>query len=442
MPGGRVSPGKRAESGTAMLNAASVQAVNSAKFSQQFSRPLYDSYCFSNLPATVLYLLTGAGRCALPPGTLEGLPTRFDAVMLLFVDGFGWRFFERYAEKYAFLRTFMQQGIVSKMTSQFPSTTAAHVTCIHTGLPVGQSGIYEWNYYEPLVDEMITPLLFAYAGDNTRDTLKRAALPAEMFFPRQTFYQELRALGVASYVFQNAAFTPSTPSNVLFRGATVAPFKRIDDALQLIARMMATPRASPTYYFLYQNAIDTAGHNYGPNSREFEQEVHVFFTAVEQGLADLLKRNSGKTLLLMTADHGQMEVDPRSTCYLNQQFPSLIPMLRANRQGKALVPAGSARDMFLHVKDERLDEALALLQRLLKGRAEVYLTRELIAQGLFGAPPLSAEFLARVGNVVILPYRGETVWWYEHGRFDMHFRGHHGGLSPEEMEIPLLAMPL
>src|SRR5579864_1688130 len=172
-----------------MFNAASVQAVNGAQFTQRFIKPLYDSYCFANLPATILYLLTGQGRCALPTDTLAGLPGRYDTVILFFVDGFGWRFFERYADKYTLLKTFVQDGIVSKLTSQFPSTTAAHVTCIHTGLSVGQSGIYEWNYYEPLVDDLITPLLFAYAGDNTRDTLKRAAIPPEAFFPRQTFYQ-------------------------------------------------------------------------------------------------------------------------------------------------------------------------------------------------------------------------------------------------------------
>jgi hypothetical protein len=44
--------------------------------------------------------------------------------------------------------------------------------------------------------------------------------------------------------------------------------------------------------------------------------------------------------------------------------------------------------------------------------------------------------------VVILPYKNETVWWYEEGTFAMHFRGHHGGLGPEEMEIPLIVLPL
>jgi hypothetical protein len=46
--------------------------------------------------------------------------------------------------------------------------------------------------------------------------------------------------------------------------------------------------------------------------------------------------------------------------------------------------------------------------------------------------------MARVGNLVILPYRGEAVWWYEKDRFEQKFRGHHGGLTPQEMEIPLL----
>src|SRR5205807_8366039 len=109
---------------------------------------------------------------------------------------------------------------------------------------------------------------------------------------------------------------------------------------------------------------------------------------------------------------------------------------------KLLVPAGSARDMFLHVKDERVDEALAFLQKQLAGKAEVYKTQELLAQHFFGPQEPSAEFLGRVGNIVILPYQHVTVWWYKEGIFSMRFLGHHGGLTPEEMEIPLLVLPV
>jgi hypothetical protein len=78
------------------------------------------------------------------------------------------------------------------------------------------------------------------------------------------------------------------------------------------------------------------------------------------------------------------------------------------------------------------------LQQALAGRAEVYRVQELIDQGFFGTTHPSAAFMGRVGNLVILPYQNETVWWYEAGRFEQKFYGSHGGLSREEMETLLL----
>jgi hypothetical protein len=155
----------------------------------------------------------------------------------------------------------------------------------------------------------------------------------------------------------------------------------------------------------------------------------------------IIHEHTPDTLLLMTADHGQIEVDPQRTFYLNRHAPGIERYLRTNQHGKFLVPAGSARDMFLYVREDALDEAAAFLQKQLAGRAEVYPVQTLIEQNFFGSQPPSKEFLQRAGNLVILPYEYETVWWHEERRFDMHFLGHHGGMSPEEMEIPLLLLP-
>jgi hypothetical protein len=40
---------------------------------------------------------------------------------------------------------------------------------------------------------------------------------------------------------------------------------------------------------------------------------------------------------------------------------------------------------------------------------------------------------------VVLPHHGEAVYWHEPGRFVQQLHGQHGGLSPQEMEIPLVA---
>ena len=155
-----------------------------------------------------------------------------------------------------------------------------------------------------------------------------------------------------------------------------------------------------------------------------------------------LQDKVGNTLFLMTADHGQVEVDPRTTYYLNKQIAGIERYLKTTEKGRPLVPAGSARDMFLHVKEEYMDETVATLREHLAGKAEVYGTAELLAQHFFGQQEPSSTLLSRLGNVAILPYKKETVWWYEEGLFRMPFRGHHGGLTPEEMEIPLIVLPL
>ena len=425
-----------------MLNVASLNAVNSSKFSQRFVKPLFDSYCFSNIPQTIESLLTGQGKSSLPPDVFTGMPTNYNKVVLFFIDGFGWRFFERCSDKYPLLKTLVTHGVVSKMTSQFPSTTAAHVTSMHTGLNVAQSGVYEWNYYEPLIDEMISPLLFSYAGDKERDTLKRFAIPAEAFYPRQTFYQSLKTLGVQSYIFQSESYTPSTYSDIVYRGATVIAYKSLAEALMRLSELLLAEKTLHAYYFLYLDKIDAVCHHYGPESRQYQEAVNTCLTYMEYLF---YKQTNGKikdTLFIMTADHGQVEVNPKTTFYLNKHAPGIETYLRSNLKGRLLVPAGSARDMFLHVKDECIDVAMLFLQKHLQGRAEVYKTQQLLAQGFFGSQAPSIEFLSRVGNLVILPYQHETVWWYEEGKFDMHFLGHHGGLTPEEMEIPLLLLPL
>ncbi len=426
-----------------MLNSASIQTVNKARFSSRFVKPCYNNYCFANLPSTIAFLLTGTGQSALPLDVLGKLPTRYDKVIFFFIDAFGWKFFERYAGRYPFLKTIVNEGVASKLTSQFPSTTAAHVTCIHTGLDVGYSGVYEWHYYEPLVDEVITPLLFSYAGDKiTRDTLKHSAISPFLFFPQQTFYHSLQAHNVQSHIFQYYSYATSTYSDVVFRGAQVHPYRTLYEALTQLTDTVLHNTHTPAYYFFYYDRIDATCHLYGPHARQAEAAIDSFLTMADEFFLKALQNKSTRTLLMMTADHGQTEVDPKTTFYLNRQIPGIELYFQTNTRGHPIVPAGSPRDMFLYVKEAHIDEVISLLQRYLTGKADIYRTRDLLDQQFFGAHPPSAQLLARLGNIVILPYQRETVWWHENGKFDMHFRGHHGGLLADEMEIPLLILPL
>jgi hypothetical protein len=143
------------------------------------------------------------------------------------------------------------------------------------------------------------------------------------------------------------------------------------------------------------------------------------------------------TVVLLAADHGQVDVDPARTAFVNLLWPELEGLLRRGRDGRVLAPAGSARDLFLHCRPETIDEVVGGVRELLGERADVRRVDELVAAGWFG--PAGERLRACVADVCVLA-REETVWWREKGRFNMVFRGHHGALSEEEARTQVAAL--
>lgn len=388
-----------------------------------FVKPRYDNGGFAGIPSRVTQAFASG---------------KYDAVVLFLVDAFGWRFFERFQDA-PFIQRIARRGRIEKLTSQFPSTTAAHVTTIHTGLPVGVSGVHEWFYYEPQVDAVIAPLLFSLAGTKDRDTLKQAGVKPEALYPQGVFYPALKEIGVKPYVFGIRDYTPSTYANVVMKGAKQKSFKTLSEALVNLGILLEEAK-KPVYAHLYFDKIDALCHEYGPTAPQTEAEIETFLLMMEHYFERIFKGRK-RVLFLMTADHGASEVDPETTIYLNihPHFAGFDRFIRANRDGQFLVPAGSARDLFLYLREESLDDAQAFLSRRLEGKAEVVKTEYLISEGYFG-PEISPRFRERVGNLVVLPYRYESVWWYEKDKYEQGFYGHHGGLTPQEMETVLYTL--
>lgn len=431
-----------------MINESSLRAVAAASFDRvpDAIRPLSDFYCFANIPQTISMLLTGAplpgmSSTPLPPDVLGESAQRYDCVILFLIDALGWRFLAPRLEHDPFLQRFVREGVVSQLTTQFPSTTAAHVTTIHTGFPVGESGIFEWFYYEPLVDDIIAPLLFSFSRDRVRDGLSRTGVAPERFYPTTTIYQHLQQHGISSYVSGHSSYAQSPYSQIVTDGATPLLYNTLSESLVNLADHMLTQR-TPAYYLFYYGGIDSICHEYGPDAPQTQAEIDLFLMAAEHIFYRALAgKYPQKTLLLLTADHGQIAINPKETIYLNQLFPRLERYLKTNRTGQLLVPAGSSRDMFLYINDDDLDEAIAYLRDGLAGRATVHRVADLQQQGIFGSAPISETLSQRLGNLLILPNPNESVWWYEPGLFESRFLGHHGGLTREEMEIGLLALP-
>jgi predicted AlkP superfamily pyrophosphatase or phosphodiesterase len=174
------------------------------------------------------------------------------------------------------------------------------------------------------------------------------------------------------------------------------------------------------FVFVYLDAVDAACHAAGPGSAEATAATRAALHSLEQLVAQL----QPGTLLAVTADHGHVAADPARCLYLNTIWPQLSGLL------SIAAPAGSPRDVFLHVRPGCSDEVVGGLRERLGDRAIVEPIDVLIRDGLLG--DVSDRLRRRLGDVAILPAEGHEAYWYEPPVWEQRLLGHHGGLSAEE----------
>jgi Type I phosphodiesterase / nucleotide pyrophosphatase len=419
-----------------VINERSLKTVAASRLPGGRVRPLYDSYGFARIPGTLLQLFGERAAEGLPGDVLPELDDAPPRVVAVLVDALGWAFAERFAARAALLARLRAEGVVSQLTTQFPSTTTAHVTTLHTVQPVGEHGSYEWFVYEPSLDRVICPLTAAFAGEPHGGLLAAGADLGAVYPRADGLAMRLARLGVATHLVQPAETVETPFTRLVCAGGTVHGADSARAGAALAARLALS--AAPSLTLLYLDDFDTIAHELGPDDPRSEAVALELLEAVEHELVDALAGSPG-ALVLLFADHGQLPTDPERCVYVNERCPQLVPLLRRGGDGLPLAPAGSARDLFLHVRRGALDEALGLLEQLFGDDAWVAPTAQLAADGIFG-PRVSARFRERVGDLVVLPRAGVEAWWHEPGRFEQDKRGHHGGLEPAEAETWLGAL--
>lgn len=178
------------------------------------------------------------------------------------------------------------------------------------------------------------------------------------------------------------------------------------------------------YVYAYWSGVDTAAHWYGPRGAEHAAEVASLDRNLERALG---ARAPGDTLVILTADHGHASVDP-----------ARLVDLEADAELRALlrVPlAGEPRLVFLHT--DRAAEVKAYLEHAYPVVFTLLDREDAIEAGLFGRGD-PALVRARVGEVLALmgDDRGASIVRVD-GQIVLH-RGSHGGMTPDEMRIPVL----
>jgi hypothetical protein len=408
-----------------------------------FLYPCYEENCISNIPGTVLDLFGVKHKLPkLPVDVTSGIDkTEANKVVLFVLDGFGYNQFLRCYKDHKFLRKLADRSNVFPLTSIFPSQTTNALTTLNTGLTPQEHGLFEYYIYLKEVDNIVNTLRFEPLGSNRRNELIEEGFKPSILFSGKTIQTSLKEAGVESFTHIYASYAYSHYSTLLFADSTFIPSLKSSDLIVTLKKKLEQTKG-PAYFFVHLSNLDTIAHEYGPNSYEYNAELSAISYLLNKELIQKIDAETAKqTLLLMTSDHGEVTIVPEDTTYLNE-FTDVIGNLKQGKTGKPILPTGSARDVFLHVKEENLTETKELLTKKVGGKAKVVETEEALNKGLFGRGEVTSQFLDRAGNLLILPYRNETVWFEHFPDIKYNPVGQHGGLNEEEMLVPLAVTKL
>jgi len=345
------------------------------------------------------------GRTGAQARELLELP-RADRVCVVLVDGLGQQQLTERSRHAPFLRSLLPDGLV--LTTGFPSTTATSMGLFGTGRPAGRTGLAGYTVRVPGTGELMS--LVSWDGPVEPRELQTAP----------TLFEQVAAAGVAVASVGPGEFAGSGLTEAALRGGRYLPAaslaQRVDQAVQALEH--------PGLVYLYWGDVDRVGHHEGWTSVAWGEEV----AAADRELRRLARSVPAGTLLVVTADHGMIDVDRGL-----QVDVAATPLLSSGVR----VVAGEPRALHVHVEDGQARPVVDRWRTVL-GTSAVVLTRdEAEAAGWFGS--VSEHVRELLGDVVVAATgRASVVDSRTQSAASMRLIGMHGSLTPGEMQVPLL----
>ena len=303
---------------------------------------------------------------------------RYHNIVLLVLDGMGMEVLERCLKPDGFLRS----RLMTSISAVFPSTTTAATPSLISGLNPGEHGWIGWTLHFDQLGKSVDTF-----SNQAQFTNQPAAdfHAAESFLPYQALTDMVNLRGTAEAV-------------------TISPYAKIkvNSFQQLFMKTTEVLQAPGQHYvYAYWGELDHTMHRLGCKHAEIQ---HIL-NSIEGSLIELNQSLSKQDLVLVTADHGLIDVVPD---YF-EDYPALHAMLR-------MPPTVEPRATALYVQENALSEFPVAFEQAFGKR---YLLRSLVGD----------YFAVAVSDHALFDKR-------EH----CNVIGVHAGLTEQEMRVPLITL--
>lgn len=381
--------------------------------------PDYDGGGIVNLMSSVA-ASRGRRQGEYPPLALLGDldMERYRNVVLLVIDGLGHDYLlER------FPGSAIAQHLRGRLTSVFPTTTAAAITTFLTGLAPAQHAVTGWHMW--LEEIRTVAAVLPFHNRIGREPLGARGHDLQTLLQPRPIYPLLDA---ESHVISPARIAGSTFNAALSAGATTHAFERLDGLYTSMTSVVRSSRARK-YVYAYWSDLDHLGHEHGIGSTAAD----THFAEIDAGFARLIGDLQGSdTLLLLTADHGVVDTEPHTHVRLGDH-PALTAMLD--------VPlCGEPRAAYCYVHHGEAVAFETYLETELGHACTVVPSQALIDGGVFGPREAHARLGARIGDFTVIMKDNYAIGDSVPGERVRSLVGVHGGLSDTELYVPLVAV--
>lgn len=356
-----------------------------------------------NLTGSILQVYGLAARHGSLPVLDQVLRKPHRNRVLLILDGFGAEFLKRTLPADSFLR----RHFVHEMTSVYPCTTTAAMTTLQSGLSPLEHGWLGWNAYFKEYGRIIDLFLDrdSYSGGQVLPPAAASLLPFE------DITRQIHRHNGESVVCRRI----------------LPPFAEngVHSMIQMIDKIREFCESGSNQLIVaYWYEPDMLMHNEGPYHEKVVAEMLAYDRMIEELFSTLYQ-----TLLIVTADHGQVEI--RQDVILSD-IPELFDCL-------IMPPSLEARAASLFIKPSRIRDFESTFNGMLGDRFLLLSREEVFGRGLFGPGQAHRKVDDFVGDFIACA-TGDALLRYESAfnRPLTPFKGHHAGLCTEEMMVPLI----
>lgn len=379
------------------------------------NKPNYKSGSIVNLMASIKAAL--GGKSDYQP--LEGFDLADKNIILIIIDGLGYEYLLKHGRG-----SFLRQNLKRKIASVFPSTTAAAMTSYSTGLAPGEHAITGWFMFLKEIGAIVKILPFSTRAGDFK--LEAGKIKYKDIFNEKSFFANLKA---ASTVILHQDYFNSEHSRLNYRGAKRLPFTNFNGFFKQIDRASQANKRRK-FIFAYWPKLDSLCHKKGTDSLEAKNHFHALDKKIKKLAASLKRKN---TAIIVSADHGLIDTKEKDKIIELKNHPKFVATL-------AMPLTGEPRAVYCYVRPGKVKQFESYVRTEFKKCCKLYKSEDLIKNNFFGLSEPNEKLKDRIGDYVLIMKENYIMKDFVLGeKQKIHF-GNHGGMSLEEMFVPVVVI--